>query len=283
MLPCYLGKMGDLVLRHFHYVMSPQTWGPLIIGFFVFFLIEYLYPARQPNIGAFARTLVIACSAVFISQFIAIFPGLYVDYFLSSLTHPVPLNMMVFNYWFDGSPSPIGYVPSITGSVIFTLLGMVVFDFFYYWYHRLQHTKVLWFIHKVHHSERHMTAAAAYRHHILEWPMQTIFLLLPMGFVLNLTQLTVFAVALKMHTLFYHSNLRIDLGPLTPVIIGPQYHRVHHSINEEHQDKNFGGYFPLWDIVFGTYHRPEGFPDTGISLRVPIHPNNSRGNISARE
>jgi sterol desaturase/sphingolipid hydroxylase (fatty acid hydroxylase superfamily) len=63
-----------------------------------------------------------------------------------------------------------------------------------------------------------------------------------------------------------HSNIRLNLGPLTPVISGPHWHRIHHSINQEHYDKNYATFFPFIDIIFGTYHKPERdeYPQTGL-------------------
>jgi len=67
--------------------------------------------------------------------------------------------------------------------------------------------------------------------------------------------------------LFIHTNTRLDLGILTKVIIGPQYHRVHHSIAQDQINKNFATFFPFWDRVFGTQSLPrkDENPDTGIS------------------
>ena len=65
--------------------------------------------------------------------------------------------------------------------------------------------------------------------------------------------------------IFTHMNLRLEMGPLTSVLAGPQVHRIHHSNQPIHQDKNFAAYFPVWDIMFGTYHKPARgeFPDCG--------------------
>jgi sterol desaturase/sphingolipid hydroxylase (fatty acid hydroxylase superfamily) len=63
-----------------------------------------------------------------------------------------------------------------------------------------------------------------------------------------------------------HLNVRLPLGPLTPVIAGPQWHRIHHSIEKRHTDKNFASFFPVFDLVFGTYCKPQAgeYPATGL-------------------
>lgn len=69
-----------------------------------------------------------------------------------------------------------------------------------------------------------------------------------------------------------HANLRVSFGPLTPIVSGPQWHRIHHSILPEHQGRNFAVLFPVIDIIFGTYYRParDEYPPTGVAgRRVP--------------
>jgi sterol desaturase/sphingolipid hydroxylase (fatty acid hydroxylase superfamily) len=61
----------------------------------------------------------------------------------------------------------------------------------------------------------------------------------------------------RMYGFFNHANIRLDLGPLTPVISGPQWHRILHSREEEYFNKNFAAFFPIIDIVFGTCRRPK--------------------------
>ena len=48
---------------------------------------------------------------------------------------------------------------------------------------------------------------------------------------------------------------------------GPQGHRIHHSRLDQHHDKNYAAYFPVWDLLFGTYHHParDEFPPTGLN------------------
>ena len=58
-----------------------------------------------------------------------------------------------------------------------------------------------------------------------------------------------------LHGHFIHSNIKTNLGPLRYVIISPQAHRVHHSIEEKHYDKNFGVTFSIWDQLFNTFYR----------------------------
>lgn len=148
------------------------------------------------------------------------------------------------------------------------LLTLLLGDFLYYWFHRLQHTKWIWPQHSIHHSDEAMNASTSWRVHWLESPARTLIALAPaILFSDPLETMPIAYLILRFHGHFTHMNTRLRLGFLTPVTVGPQMHRIHHSRLEEHRDRNFSGMFPLWDILFGTYHAPkcDEFPATGIA------------------
>ena len=150
------------------------------------------------------------------------------------------------------------------------LLYLLSTDFFYYWFHRWQHTKAfLWEQHKFHHSEESLNVTSTRRVHWLEDPLILLFLGIPLGllFQFNGLALGILAFIEILWLQFIHLNLRLNLGWLSPVVTGPQYHRIHHSFQANHLDKNFSAFFPLWDIVFGTYYHPHAgeFPATGLA------------------
>jgi len=65
---------------------------------------------------------------------------------------------------------------------------------------------------------------------------------------------------------FVHANIGTNLGPLKHILVTPQYHRVHHSIEPAHQDKNFAALLTVWDRIFGTLHRNyDEYPATGVA------------------
>lgn len=148
------------------------------------------------------------------------------------------------------------------------LLYLLVWDFFYYWWHRAQHRyPALWRMHSLHHMDETLGVSANMRVHWLEEIGRTAVIFVPMAFLFNLPVATGFiAVMLTAWGAFIHANLRLHLGPLSPLIAGPQVHRVHHSRLERHHDRNFAAFFPVWDVLFGTYHHPARgeFPPTGV-------------------
>ena len=146
-------------------------------------------------------------------------------------------------------------------------------DLFFYWYHRAQHKiDFLWPIHELHHTETALNATTSLRTFWLEAPLQSLIIALPATYIIGLDHRAAFVLpALFTGWLYFtHANWRLSLGPLTPLICGPQLHRIHHSNLGEHQNKNFAQYFPFIDMMFGTYYAPRRgeFPTTGIPNRT---------------
>jgi sterol desaturase/sphingolipid hydroxylase (fatty acid hydroxylase superfamily) len=169
-----------------------------------------------------------------------------------------------------------GLLPQLTGpdgSFVTQLLFAIVFavgsDFCQYWLHRWQHTvPLLWETHRFHHTETATNSTTQGRHHFLHYLLGTIFYL-PVLVIFG-TQVPHYLALFLMFRLWgfvNHANVRLNIGPLTAIISGPQWHRIHHSVLHEHQDKNFASYFPFIDILFGTYYRPQRdeYPPSGLS------------------
>lgn len=171
--------------------------------------------------------------------------------------------------WLNGLPLNIPAPSNWWQYLLASLFYFLVVDFFYYWFHRCQHkTSFLWEQHKFHHSEKSLNVTSTRRVHWLEDPLLLLFLGIPMGILFKFNGLEI-GILIFIEILwlqFIHMNLRLELGKFSSVVTAPQYHRIHHSFQAEHLDKNFAAFFPLWDIVFGTYCHPSKneFPPTGL-------------------
>jgi sterol desaturase/sphingolipid hydroxylase (fatty acid hydroxylase superfamily) len=147
---------------------------------------------------------------------------------------------------------------------------LAVRDFFYYWFHRWQHSsKWLWAEHALHHSDTQMNITTSLRHHWLEMPLNTLIVTIPLQLLFRPPAITIPAAYAFFYMVGYltHSNVRLGAGPFAKLIVSPNNHRVHHSREPEHIDKNFAQLFPMWDVLFGTYYatRAGEFPQTGLS------------------
>jgi sterol desaturase/sphingolipid hydroxylase (fatty acid hydroxylase superfamily) len=67
-----------------------------------------------------------------------------------------------------------------------------------------------------------------------------------------------------------HANVDWDWGPLRSVIASPRFHRWHHTDETEARDKNFAGFFPVWDILFGTYYMPRDRCPSTFGTATPV-------------
>lgn len=159
---------------------------------------------------------------------------------------------------------------SISGMAIIPVFLFSIFlsDLLFYWYHRAQHYfSWAWPLHELHHSDVNLNATSALRTYWLELPFQTFLIAAPVHLFMGSNSSLQLATLFLMTTwlLFTHANLKIHLGIFTPAITGPQLHRIHHSKLVHHQHKNFAQYFPIIDILFGTYYSPakNEYPATG--------------------
>jgi sterol desaturase/sphingolipid hydroxylase (fatty acid hydroxylase superfamily) len=135
--------------------------------------------------------------------------------------------------------------------------------------HRAQHKfPVLWTMHSLHHSAEALSVVTGARHFWLENPLvSAVFPVL--GLVFKIPPEMVMPVAF-----FYflagdglaHLNTRVSLGRFALCIQNPQYHRIHHSVEPQHRDKNFCRMLPVFDVIFGTAWKPgkDEFPKTGL-------------------
>lgn len=148
-------------------------------------------------------------------------------------------------------------------------LYVVVQDLGEYLFHRAQHRiPVLWAMHSLHHSDPSMSALTTTRHFwgdqlvksLTVWTLAALVVAPTPGMVLG------YAV-LGLWNFVVHSALPIDLGRWSWLINSPAYHRRHHSRLPEHYDSNFAALLPIFDVIAGSYHRPDGFPPTGLDRR----------------
>jgi sterol desaturase/sphingolipid hydroxylase (fatty acid hydroxylase superfamily) len=147
------------------------------------------------------------------------------------------------------------------------LLAVLFRDLIFWVTHVVRHkVSYLWYFHAVHHSQRELNFFTEYRVH----PIDDVFLFtigfIPL-FMVEHSFVTVVAIVWLSHwyTRFYHSNIRTNLGPLRYVLVTPQSHRVHHSVEPRHHDKNFGLTLSIFDHLFGTQYRGyDEYPATGI-------------------
>jgi sterol desaturase/sphingolipid hydroxylase (fatty acid hydroxylase superfamily) len=148
----------------------------------------------------------------------------------------------------------------------------VIGDFIGYWTHRWFHGGWRWHFHAVHHSSEDLDWLSSVRLHPVNDVLTRIAQAVPivaLGY--NVGAVALFTVFTTIYAIALHANLNWTYGPLRYVIASPAFHRWHHTSAEEGQDKNFAGFFPMWDLLFGTFYMPKARqPEVfGVSEPVP--------------
>ena len=138
------------------------------------------------------------------------------------------------------------------------VLAMVLLDAAIYFQHVLFHAvPVLWRLHRVHHADHEMDVTTGVRFHAVEIVLSALLKIAVVGMLgPPAAAVVLFEVILNASSLFNHSNVRLPQlvdRVLRFVLVTPDMHRVHHSINPAEANSNFGFNLPWWDYLAGTY------------------------------
>ena len=138
------------------------------------------------------------------------------------------------------------------------VLAFFVQDFTGYWMHRLNHrVNIFWNRHVIHHSSEEFNLSCALRQSISETIHFSALLMIPAA--LFGIPAVIFSVLAPIHLFmqfWYHTRLINKMGFFEKIIVTPSHHRVHHAINPEYIDKNYGQILIIWDKMFGSF-QPE--------------------------
>lgn len=252
--------------------MFPALLYWLVLPLIPFIIAEQLWPVEKaPRWRDYGMNLLISLSTVYLSLPLGILGGL-----LSTRARQfLPWKPISFTF------HSISAIPVAgPGLEILAMIFVPLFlhDFWFYWSHRIEHqVPILWAFHRLHHSDELMNTSTVARDHFLQNVWRAFFSVFTLGMIvdLDLTEAGKAAfysnVFLTGLSLFYHSAIRARLPWLDHILVTPQVHRIHHSVDPEHYNKNFADALPIFDIVFGTYHRPgKGeFPATGLGPAFP--------------
>lgn len=132
--------------------------------------------------------------------------------------------------------------------------GLLVFDFLWYWAHRISHeVNLFWGGHVPHHQSEEFNLTAGLRQGALQdlmyWPVY--ILMAPLGYSVEMfvSQMLIN----KFYGFWLHTRTIGKLPLVEGILSTPSAHRVHHGMNDAYIDKNHGGIFILFDRAFGTY------------------------------
>lgn len=142
--------------------------------------------------------------------------------------------------------------------LLIIIFSIIVLDFMIWLQHVAVHAiPAFWRLHRVHHADRDYDTTTGLRFHPLE-----ILLSMVIKFIVIIAlgppvvAVILFEVILNGMAMFNHGNVRLPL-PLDKVLrilfVTPDMHRVHHSVEDDEANSNFGFNLSVWDRLFGTY------------------------------
>lgn len=158
-------------------------------------------------------------------------------------------------------------------AVIFVVSFLLV-DLANYAVHVLFHkVGLFWRMHAIHHADENVSAPTALLHHPFETLAHAcvgLFVYVTLG--VPIIVVTIYALAASLHSVFSHANIRIAPSVerwLRLVLITPDFHRTHHSIEMAEGNSNFGSVFPFWDRLFGTYVAHPARTEASLVMGLP--------------
>jgi len=151
------------------------------------------------------------------------------------------------------------------------IAGLLLYDFLYYWHHRLGHeVAVLWAAHAVHHQSEDYNLSTALRQTSTGWLFGWVFYL-PMA-LLGFPPLVFAVVALVdlLYQYWVHTEQVGKLGAFDRWFCSPSNHRAHHAVNDRYLDRNYGGILIVWDRLFGTFVEEDDADRCIYGTRTPL-------------
>jgi len=159
-------------------------------------------------------------------------------------------------------------------SWVAVVAGVVVLDLAIYLQHVMFHAvPALWRLHRMHHADLDIDVTTGARFHPVEI---VISMLIKFAVIAALgvppVAVVLFEVLLNATSMFNHSNVRISpaLEPaLRWLVVTPDMHRVHHSIERDETNSNFGFNLSIWDRLFGTYRAQPRAGHQAMTIGIP--------------
>jgi len=153
------------------------------------------------------------------------------------------------------------------------IVAVIALDLAIYFQHVLFHAvPALWRLHRMHHADLEFDVTTGVRFHPVEIVLS---MMIKLGVVLALgapaLAVLIFEVLLNATSMFNHGNVRLAERTdrfLRKIVVTPEMHRVHHSIEPAETNSNFGFNLPWWDRLFGTYRVQPAAGHAGMTISI---------------
>lgn len=152
-------------------------------------------------------------------------------------------------------------------------LAVIAMDFVIWLQHVMVHAvPLLWRLHRVHHADLDYDLTTGARFHPLEIILSMLIKFATIA-VLGppVVAVVIFEVMLNATAMFNHGNIRLPETldrAMRWVLVTPDMHRVHHSIEDDETNSNFGFSLTWWDRLFGTYREQARAGQLGMTIGI---------------
>ncbi|HSO07152.1 MAG TPA: sterol desaturase family protein [Pelomicrobium sp.] len=152
-------------------------------------------------------------------------------------------------------------------------LGFLALDLAVYLQHVMFHAvPALWRLHRVHHADVDFDVTTGLRFHPLEIVLSMLIKFATIAVTgAPVAAVIAFEVVLNGAALFNHANLRLPAAVdrrLRWLLVTPDMHRIHHSMERAETDSNYGFSVSWWDRLFGTYRERARLPQERMEIGV---------------
>ena len=153
------------------------------------------------------------------------------------------------------------------------ILSIIAMDFIIYLQHVLVHAiPALWRLHRVHHADPDYDVTTGARFHTLEIIISMLIKFAAIiVFGAPIVAVIIFEITLSTMAMFNHGNVGLPKNIdklLRWFIVTPDMHRVHHSIEDDETNSNFGFNLSCWDRLFGTYRDQPRKGHIGMTIGI---------------
>ncbi len=154
------------------------------------------------------------------------------------------------------------------------LLTLAALDLTVYLQHVMLHAvPALWRLHRVHHADLDFDVTTGVRFHPLEILLSLLIKCAAIALLgASPAAVLLFEVVLNASSMFTHGNVRLPArldAPLRWLLVTPEMHRVHHSIDIEEMNSNFGFNLSWWDRLLGTYRAATRTAQDRMAIGLP--------------
>jgi sterol desaturase/sphingolipid hydroxylase (fatty acid hydroxylase superfamily) len=153
---------------------------------------------------------------------------------------------------------------------------LIAMDFVIWLQHVIVHAvPAFWRVHRVHHADLDYDLTTGARFHPVEIIL-SMFVKFAAIMVIGppLVAVILFEVILTGMAMFNHGNVRLPAKldrALRWLIVTPDMHRIHHSVEDDETNSNFGFNLSWWDRLLGTYRDQPRHGHAGMTIGIRVY------------